>query len=92
MIINTLAFKKGQEVWLIQSWNGKDTVSITPAVVYSCGKKQMILTHAETGAELGRNFAPSPTQLRWAGRVEPRSTDPEPIALKEATVPNFIHK
>lgn len=51
-------FTKGQRVNFVQNWDSKGTVSVTPAIVYSCGKKQMVLTHAETGVELGRQFRP----------------------------------
>lgn len=51
-------FKKGDAVFLISDWDRKGTVRIIEARVYSCGKKQMILTSATTGKELGRHFWP----------------------------------
>lgn len=50
------AFKKGQLVTVIGSWDNKGTVYYRHAVVYSCGKKQMILTDAVTGEEFGGIF------------------------------------
>lgn len=53
------AFKKGQEVTYIADWDRKGTVTFRHAVVYSCGVKQMVLTDAETGEEMGRHFRPA---------------------------------
>ena len=58
------AFKKGQEVTLITNWDSKGTFAYTHAVVYSCGQKQMVLTDAGNGREMGRNFAPAPGRLQ----------------------------
>lgn len=65
----TKAFTKGQEVTYIASWDDKGSVFYRHAVVYSCGKKQMVLTDAVTGAEMGRNFKPEvgTTETRWEG-------------------------
>ena len=52
------AFSKGEAVTLVQNWDSKGTISIRHAVVYSCGTKQMILTDAVTGDEIGRHFKP----------------------------------
>lgn len=52
------AFTKGQEVTFIADWDRKGTVTFRHAVVYSCGVKQMVLTDAETGEEMGRHFRP----------------------------------
>lgn len=52
------AFKKGDIVTLIADWDRKGTVTFRHAVVYSCGKKRMVLTCAKTGEEIGRNFRP----------------------------------
>ena len=52
------AFKKGDEVTLIGSWDGKGTIWVREAIVGSCGTKRMALMDAETGACLGRNFNP----------------------------------
>lgn len=77
-------FTKGQRVNLVQSWNGKGEVSIYPAIVYSYGKKQMILTHAETGKELGRQFRPQ--REGWSGElVLTADEDAQTIAMEMAT-------
>lgn len=55
----TKAFKKGDKVSLLGSYDNKGTMFFTDAVVYSCGKKQMVLTDERTGAELGRHFKPT---------------------------------
>ena len=52
------AFTKGQAVNFVKNWDSKGTVAVTPAIVHSCGKKRMVLTHATTGVELGREFRP----------------------------------
>lgn len=67
MAKETKAFTKGQRVTLINSWNGKDIYSVTPAIVHSCGTKQMVLTHAETGEELGRHFRP--VRQGWSDEI-----------------------
>lgn len=77
-------FTKGQTVNLIQNWDSKGTVSVTPAIVYSCGKKQMVLTHAVTGEELGRTFLPAREQYSKA-LVVPSADDAQAIALDLAT-------
>lgn len=55
-------FKKGDAVCWISDWDRKGTVHIVRAIVHSCGKKQMVLTNAETGKELGRHFYPHELQ------------------------------
>lgn len=85
----TKAFTKGQEVTYISDWDRKGTVTYRHAVVYSCGKKQMVLTDAETGEEMGRHFAPDHGSLetvemggyafRMAGGTFPRMTDEEAV-------------
>lgn len=52
------AFKKGEMVTHFGDWDRKGTVYFRQAVVYSCGKKEMILTDKTTGEELGRFFKP----------------------------------
>lgn len=52
-------FKKGDLVTYISDWDRKGTVYFIQAVVYSCGKKQMVLTDAENGNEMGRHFKPA---------------------------------
>lgn len=59
----TKAFTKGQAVTIIRKWSKDCTAYAVKAVVYSCGTKQMVLTCATTGAELGRNFKPAAEQL-----------------------------
>jgi len=59
-------FKKGEKVSYISDWDRKGTVVTREAIVYSCGKKQMILTCAISGKEIGRNFKP---QVAEAGET-----------------------
>lgn len=82
------AFTKGQEVTYIADWNRKGTVTFRHAVVYSCGAKQMVLTDAETGEEMGRHFSPKVGSLetviengcyRMAGGTFPRMTDEQAV-------------
>lgn len=82
------AFTKGQEVTFIADWDRKGTVTFRHAVVYSCGAKQMVLTDAETGEEMGRHFRPQVGSLettiqnggyRMAGGTFPRMTDEEAV-------------
>jgi len=68
------AFKKNELVTYIADWDRKGTVTFRHAVVYSCGKRQMVLTDAETGVEMGRNFAPVVGELTG---TFPRMTDEE---------------
>lgn len=80
------AFNKGDLVTLIGSWDNKGTVSYRDAIVHSCGKKQMVLTCATTGEELGRHYAPARgsldkvTGFNWLG-VWPRQSREEAEAL-----------
>jgi len=76
-------FKKGQRVTLITKWDSKGTFTLTPAVVYSCGAKQMVLTHATTGVELGRHYLPKREQYSF-GLVIDASEDAEAVALAQA--------
>ena len=55
-------FKKGDAVTIIRKWSKECATYAQKAVVYSCGKKQMVLTCAITGQELGRNFLPTAEQ------------------------------
>ncbi len=64
------AFKKGDRVTRIFDWDGKGTIAIREAIVYSCGMKRMVLTDAVTGDEIGREFRPERADLadratRW---------------------------
>lgn len=81
----TTTFRKGDRVYLLQNWDRNGTVSVTEAIVYACGKKQMILTHAATGEELGRNFLPGEKQYNH-DRVMARTVraDAEAVALEIA--------
>lgn len=77
------AFIKGQRVNFVKDWDAKGTVTVTPAIVYSCGKVRMVLTHAETGAELGRNFRPQ--REGWSGElVLTTDEDAQAIAMEMA--------
>jgi hypothetical protein len=52
-------FTKGDTVHHIASWDGQKRIyTYRKAIVHSCGKKQMVLTDAETGQEMGRHFKP----------------------------------
>jgi len=78
------AFKKNQEATLIGNWDGQGTMFYRDVVVYSCGKKQMVLTCAITGEELGRNFKPEVGKVEeasyyWNGCF-PRMTEEDAIA------------
>jgi hypothetical protein len=82
------AFRKGQKVTFIADWDRKGTVTFRHAVVYSCGMKQMVLTDAVTGDEMGRHFKPAVGSLetiktdncyRMAGGTFPRMTDEEAV-------------
>lgn len=70
----TKAFKKGDLVTYINDWDRKGTVTFRHAIVYSCGMKQMVLTDAETGEEMGRNFRP---QIGEITGTFPRMSDDE---------------
>lgn len=51
-------FRKGAEVWYVKSWNNEDVAYCTRVTVASCGKKQMTLHDAASGAMLGHHFFP----------------------------------
>lgn len=80
------AFKKGQQVTFIQSWDNKGTVTYRQAVVHSCGTKQMILIDELTSEEMGRHFRPElgdvskVTAFNWNATF-PRMSEEEAIAL-----------
>lgn len=78
-------FTKGQRVNLIRNWDGKGTFFVTSAVVYSCGKKKMVLTNEKTGEELGRNFLPSRFQYNFALVVDV-SEDANAVAAEQAAL------
>ena len=86
----TKAFRKGQEVTHIQNWDNKGTFTYTHAIVYSCGTKQMVLTDAANGREMGRHYQPELGRLEASvmdrdgveyqllpGGTFPRMTDEE---------------
>lgn len=76
-------FKKNQAVTFIRNWDSKGTVAITPAIVHSCGKKRMVLTHATTGVELGREFRPQ--REGWSNElVVDASEDAHAVAMEMA--------
>ena len=52
-------FTKGQKVTHISRRNNLGDFTYRDAIVYSCGKKRMILTDEITGEEIGRNYNPS---------------------------------
>lgn len=52
------AFKKGQAVIEIGSWDGKGCFYWRRAIVQSCGMKQMTLSNAATGEMLGNHYRP----------------------------------
>lgn len=85
------AFKKGDAVTYLASWDNKGTVAYRHAVVHSCGSKQMILTDAVSGQEIGRHFAPVKGDAdkvgyaQWSGTFA-RMTDEEAEALCFAVV------
>jgi hypothetical protein len=55
-------FTKGDRVTVFGDWDRKGTVNFTQAIVYSCGGKQMVLTSAQSGHELGRHYHPAKVQ------------------------------
>ncbi len=75
------AFKKGDLVTRIASWDDKGTFYFIHAVVYSCGKKQMVLTDADNGNEMGRHFSPALGEMSarkyGGGNTFPRMTNEE---------------
>jgi hypothetical protein len=64
-------FVKGQLVTFLQNWDNKGTVRICDLVVYSCGKKQMILVDCHGEKFEGRHFYPTESQY-GSGVVVPR--------------------
>lgn len=85
----TKAFNKGDEVTYINDWDRKGTTFFRHAIVYSCGKKQMVLTDAETGEEMGRHFYPVRAEIGGAGTFA-RMTDAEAIAAALALAENVL--
>lgn len=64
-------FTKNQDVTLLQNWDHKGTVRIVDLVVYSCGRKQMVLVNAAGEKFEGRFFQPVEDQIMFS-RVVPR--------------------
>lgn len=83
------AFNKGDEVTYINDWDRKGTTFFRHAIVYSCGKKQMVLTDAETGEEIGRHFTPARAEIGGAGTFA-RMTDAEAISAALILAGNII--
>jgi hypothetical protein len=87
----TKAFNKGDEVTFIGDWDRCGSTYFRHAVVYSCGKKQMVLTDAATGVEMGRYYRPERAEL-GAGGTFPRMTDAEAHAAALALAENILIK
>jgi len=85
----TKAFNKGDEVTYISDWDRKGTTYFRHAVVYSCGKKQMVLTDAETGEDMGRHFRPERAEIGEAGTFT-RMTDEEATAAALALADHIL--
>jgi hypothetical protein len=85
----TKAFNKGDEVTYINDWDRKGTTYFRHAIVYSCGKKQMVLTDAETGEEMGRHFTPARAEIGGSGTFA-RMTDAEATAAALALAENIL--
>lgn len=92
-------FRKGQEVTYITNYDHKGTFCYQQAVVYSCGKKRMVLTDAATGEELGRNYVPAlgsmeagivGNQIRTVGGAFPRMTEDEAEAACLTAAANWL--
>lgn len=73
-------FKKSDKVTIFGNWDRKGEVFFRHCVVYSCGKKQMILADAETGEVVGRHFKPVKAEGVEFG-VRPAMSDEEAAAL-----------
>jgi hypothetical protein len=74
---NTKTFKKGQPVTFLQTWSWTTgEVKIVELIVYSCGKKQMVLVDEKGEKFQGTHFAPQVEQGR-PGRVLPRLSKAE---------------
>jgi hypothetical protein len=71
-------FKKGDLVTYISDWDRKGTVTYRSAIVHSCGKKQMVLTCADSGEEMGRFFKPVRAEKGQFGTF-PRLTEEQAV-------------
>lgn len=87
----TKTFKKGQRVVHFGSWDDKGTVYFRQAIVYSCGKKQMILHCEVKGDEIGRHFDPIAAEGVDFG-TRPAMTDEEAEALAMELAAAYIAK
>lgn len=85
----TKAFNKGDAVTFISDWDRMGTTFFRHAIVYACGKKQMVLTDAETGEEMGRHFIPVRAEIGRSGTFA-RMTDAEATAAALALAENII--
>jgi len=85
----TKAFTKGDLVHYVSDWDRKGTVTIRAAIVHSCGKKQMVLTDAETGEEMGRHFKPVRAE-RGNGGTYPRLDADEIEAIAYEVAENIL--
>jgi hypothetical protein len=85
----TKAFNKGDAVTLVSDWDRKGSTYYRHAIVYSCGKKQMVLTDAETGEEIGRHFRPERAELGNDGTFA-RMTDDEATAAGLVLAVNIL--
>ena len=85
----TKAFNKGDEVTYINDWDRKGTTYFRHAIVYSCGKKRMVLTDAETGEEIGRHFTPARAEIGGSGAFA-CMTDAEATAAALALAENIL--
>lgn len=80
------AFKKGELVTYVASWDDKGTIYYVNAVVHSCGARQMVLTNEATGQEMGRHYRPEVgsvetlTPFGWCATFK-RMTDEQDEAL-----------
>lgn len=77
----TKEFTKGQKVTIVANWNRLGDFTTREAIVYSCGKKQMILTDVTTGEEIGRNFKPTANQNGF-NRIVADASKVEEIGLE----------
>lgn len=77
-------FTKGQSVKSIAAWDNIATFVVRDAIIVSCGKKQMALADAHTGAPLGRNFKPQVEQYGSWVVVDCTMEEAKAIALVKA--------
>jgi hypothetical protein len=63
------AFTKGDRVFHLDEADREGGAFYAEAIVYSCGNKRMVLTCADTGRELGRNYAPAVAEFGTVGTI-----------------------